>query len=242
MAMKKFFVFIYPKNSNDMDKEFFMSDKSTLIITTNTSKVNEEISTGVWLEEFAVPYLVFRDTGYDITVASPLGGISPVDEKSYSCSNPEEWDTTKKFLDNTVRLSTVNYTEFDCVYFPGGHGPMFDLPQNDMVREVVEYFYRENKVVAAVCHGPCALLSAKKENGESILKGKRVTSFTNREENIVKMDEFMPFLLQSRIEELGAEFEEETPWSEHVEVDGNLITGQNQNSALLIAEAVVDKL
>ena len=79
-----------------MDKEFFMSDKSILIITTNTSKVNEEISTGVWLEEFAVPYLVFRDTGYDITVASPLGGVSPVDEKSYSCSNPEEWDKTKK--------------------------------------------------------------------------------------------------------------------------------------------------
>lgn len=219
-----------------------MSDKSILIITTNTSKINEKMSTGVWLEEFAVPYLVFRDTGYDITVASPLGGISPVDASSYSCSNPEEWDRTKKLLDNTARLSTVNYEDFDVIYFPGGHGPMFDLPQNDIVKEVIEYFYRENKIIASVCHGPCALLSAKKENGESILKGKKVTSFTNKEENIVKMTEFMPFLLQSRLEELGAKFVEEKPWSEHVEVDGNIITGQNPKSALLMAEAVIDKL
>ena len=219
-----------------------MSDKSILIVTTNTSKINEKMTTGVWLEEFAVPYLVFRDTGYDITVASPIGGISPVDDKSYSCSNPEEWDKTKKLLDNTARLSTVNYEDFDVLYFPGGHGPMFDLPQNDMVKEIIEYFYRENKIIASVCHGPCALLSAKKENGDSILKGKRVTSFTNKEENIVKMDEFMPFLLQTQLEKLGAKFIEEKPWNEHVEVDGNIITGQNQNSALLIAEAIVDKL
>ncbi len=216
--------------------------KKILMVTTNSSQINDEIPTGVYFEEFAVPYLTFEATGYDITVASPKGGISPVDPESYSCSNPMEWDKTKKHLDDTKKLSDVNLDEFDVIFFPGGHGPMFDIAVDESVKNAVEFFYEKHKIIAAVCHGPAGLIQAKTPDGESILKNRVITSFTNKEEHIVKKDEFMPFSLQDRLEKLGAEFVEEKPWAEHVEVDKNIITGQNQNSALKIAEAVITKL
>lgn len=218
------------------------SQKQILIVTTNTSKISENNQTGTWLEEFAVPYLVFRDTGYEMVVASPLGGETPIAEDSLSCSNPEDWDIAAKHLKDTVRLENVDYTDFDAIFIPGGHGPMFDLPENALLGEIVSYFYNKGKIVSAVCHGPCGLIEARREDGQSILHGKRVTSFTNKEEDIMKQSEFMPFLLQNKLLELGAIFIEEKPWSEHVEIDGNLITGQNPNSSLLVAEAVVNNL
>lgn len=212
------------------------------MVTTNIPKINDEIPTGVFFEEFAVPYLTFEATGYEITVASPNGGVSPVDEESYSCSNPDEWDRTKKYLDDTKKLSDLNYDDYDVLFFPGGHGPMFDLAVDENVKKVVEHFYANHKIIAAVCHGPAALIQAKTPEGESIVKGKKVTAFTDKEESITKMAEFMPFSLQGKLEKLGAEFVAAKPWAEHVETDKNLITGQNQNSALLIAEAVIKKL
>ncbi len=219
-------------------------EKNILIITTNyrgdeSSNIKE---TGVYLEEFAVPYLVFKSTGYNVTVASPLGGLSPVDIKSMSCSNPEEWDPCIKVLRDTVKLSDVNYKEYDVLFLPGGHGPMFDLANDLLLKEIVEYFYLNNKIISAVCHGPAGFVLAKDENGESILKGKKVTSFTNREEQIIKLTEDVPFLLETRLKDLGAEFEEDKPWSEHVCVDKNIITGQNPQSALLLAEKIVEFL
>lgn len=218
--------------------------KKILIVTTNfagneTTTMNH---TGVWLEEFATPYLVFKETGYDITVASPLGGLSPVDENSMSCSNPEEWDICIKILRNTTGLSEVNYKEYDVLFIPGGHGPMFDLANDVLLQEIVEYFYDKNKIISAVCHGPAGLVLAKDKNGNSILKGKKVTCFTNKEEKIVKHEEDVPFLLETRLRELGARFEDAAPWSEHVCTDGNIITGQNPQSALLLAEEVVKLL
>ncbi len=212
-----------------------------LIVTTNFSGgENDKMqNTGVWLEEFAVPYIVFKDTGYEITVASPKGGLSPVDENSMSCSNPEEWDPCIKILRKTARLSEINYKEYDALFLPGGHGPMFDLAEDILLKEIVEYFYFADKIVSAVCHGPAGLILASDKNGESILKDKKVTCFTNKEEQIVKRTEDVPFLLETRIRELGARFEDAAPWSEHVCVDGNLITGQNPQSALLLAEEVI---
>ena len=163
--------------------------KKILFVVTNFSKINDDILTGVWLGEFAQPYIVFESTGYDITVASPLGGNSPLDENGLSCSNPIEWDEPAKLLRNTAKLSEIDYTQFD-----------------------------------------------------SILKNKHITSFTDKEEKIVKMAEFMPFSLEERIKKLGAIFVEDKPWSEHVEINCNIITGQNQNSALLAAEAVISLL
>ena len=223
--------------------------KNLLIITTNYSGCecgkplcNCIQDTGVYLEEFAVPYLVFEKSDIKVSVASPKGGLSPVDEKSMSCSNPEEWDKCIKVLRETKKLSDINLEEFDGVYFPGGHGPMFDLAECDDVRKAVEYFFNNGKLVSAVCHGPAGLVNAKKQDGTSIFDKKFVTCFTNEEEGIVKLKELVPFLLETRIRELGGNFIAEKPWAEHVEVDGNLITGQNQNSALLIAEKIVEYL
>ena len=219
-----------------------MKNKKVLIVVTNFSG-NESIKeTGVWLEEFAVPYLVFRDTGYELTTASPLGGLSPVDEGSMSCSNPEEWDECIKILRNTTRLSEVNYRDYDAIFLPGGHGPMFDLANDLLLKEIVEYFYNSDKIVSAVCHGPAGLVLAEDKNGVSILKDKKVTCFRNKEEHIVKRDEAVPFLLETKIRDLGAKFEEASPWSEHVCSDSNLITGQNPKSALLLAEKVIKSL
>ncbi len=223
-----------------------MSDKNKkiLIVVTNSrgeagSAINE---TGVWLEEFAVPYLVFRDTGYEITVASSAGGLSPVDENSMSCSNPMEWDECIKVLRNTTRLSEVNYKDYDVLFLPGGHGPMFDLVQDLLLKEIVEYFDENKKIIAAICHGPAGLISAVDKHGKPVVKGKKVTSFTNKEEHIMKTDESVPFLLETELRELGALFEDAAPWSEHVCVDGKLITGQNPQSSLLLAEKVVEAL
>lgn len=216
--------------------------KKILFVTTNFSDINDEIKTGVWLEEFSVPFLVFKATGYDVIIASPLGGKSPIDEESLSCSNPMEWDEPAKFLKDTIKLSEVDYKSFDAIYIPGGHGAMFDLANSEILKKIVEYMYENNKIVSAVCHGVAGLVLAKDKNGYSILRNKHVTSFTNKEEQIVKMVEFMPFLLESRLKFLGAEFIEEAPWSEHVEICGNIITGQNNHSALLVAESVVSLL
>ncbi len=221
--------------------------KKLLIITTNYGgcecgepECNCIQNTGVYLEEFAVPFLVFEKSDVEMTIASPHGGLSPVDENSISCSNPDEWDKCIKILRNTRRLREVKYEDFDGVYFPGGHGPMFDLAENKEVAKVVEYFFNSGKLVSAICHGPAGLVSAKREDGKSILAGKRVTSFTNKEEEIVKLTELVPFLLETRLKELGAEFIEGKPWAEHVVVDGHIITGQNQNSALLLAEKILE--
>lgn len=221
--------------------------KNLLIITTNYAgcecgkpECKCIQNTGVYLEEFAVPYLVFQKSDVKTVVASPKGGLSPVDENSMSCSNPEEWDDCIKVLRETKKLSEINPDEFDGVYFPGGHGPMFDLAECQETANIVSDFFNKGKLVSAVCHGPAALINAKTRDGESIFKGKRVTCFTNEEEGIVKLKELVPFLLETKIRELGGNFIAEKPWAEHVEVDGNLITGQNQNSALLIAEKILE--
>ncbi len=218
-----------------------MSEK-ILFVTTNFSKINHDIMTGVYMEEFAEPYLIFEATGYDIAVASPKGGISPIDEKSLSCSNPMEWDEAAKHLKNTEKLSEVDIENYDVLFLPGGHGPMFDLATDETLCEVVEYFCEHDKIIAALCHGPAGLLSAKKPDGRPFVEGKTLTSFTNKEEDIVKMSEFMPFSLEDTLIKLGADFISDKPWAEHVEIDGNLITGQNQNCAVSVAQEVINLL
>lgn len=219
-------------------------NKKVLIVTTNYSGESGSglENTGVCLEEFAVSYLVFRDTGYEIAVASPKGGLSPVDEGSMSCSNPMEWDECIRILRNTTKLSEVEYKHYDALFLPGGHGPMFDLAKDLLLKEIVEYFYEKHKVISAICHGPAGLILAQDKLGNSILKDKKVTALTNKEEHITKLDEVVPFLLETKLRELGAEFEAAEPWMEHVCVDGNIITGQNYQSTLLLAEKVVEAL
>ena len=218
--------------------------KKPLIVTTNYSgDDNSQIKeTGVYLEEFAVPYLVFRDTVYEITITSSKVGLYKKKKKSMSCSNPMEWDECIKILRNTTRLSEVNYKDYDAIFLPGGHGPMFDLANNEFLKEIVEYFYENNKIIAAICHGPAGLILAKDKHGDSIFKDKKVTCFTNKEEYITKMNESVPLLLETKIRQLGARFEDAEPWSEHVCVDKNIITGQNPQSSLLLSEKMVEAL
>lgn len=226
---------------------FVMKEKKILVVTTNASFLddlnnNQKIQTGVWLEEFAVPFYAFKDAGFDITVASPSGGVSPIDENSLECKNPTEWDYTKEYLDSTKKLSDVDYKNFDAIFIPGGHGPMIDLANDELLGEIVSYFYNSHKIVSAVCHGPAGLLKARTETGEPIVKGMQLTSFTNEEEKIVKKDRLVPFLLESKLRHLGAIFNAAQPWEENVIVDENLITGQNPASAKKLAQAVIKKL
>ncbi len=221
-----------------------MDNKKILIIVTNTSHMDDsnKTETGVWLEEFAVPFYRFKDAGLDITVASPLGGVSPIDPASLLCENPTEWDYTKEYLDNTKKLSEVDYKTYDAVFLPGGHGPMFDLAKDDFLGEVVSWFYNEHKPVGAVCHGPAGLLKAKTKKGEPIVKGMQLTSFTNEEEKLVKKEKMVPFSLESKLKQLGAYFNEASPWQENVVSDANLVTGQNPESSTKIAEQLIRKI
>ena len=218
------------------------SNKKILIVTTNTSALDDFHKTGVWLEEIAVPFLAFKEAGLDVTVASPLGGESPVDEDSLECKNPTEWDYTIKELKNTSKLDEIDYESFDAIFIPGGHGPMIDLAKDELLGSIVSYFYNEHKIVSAVCHGPAGLINAKTRTDEPIVKGMQVTCFTNAEEKLVHKEKLVPFMLESKLRQLGAIFNEAEPWSENVIADENLITGQNPASAKKLAETVIKKL
>lgn len=219
-----------------------MKDKKILIVVTNTSDSGDLHNTGVWLEEFAVPFYAFKDAGASVTVASPLGGVSPIDETSLLCENPTEWDYTKEYLDNTKKLDEVDYKSYDGIFLPGGHGPMFDIAFNDYMGEVVSHFFNEHKPVASVCHGPAGFLKARTETGEPIVKGKRMTALTNEEEKLMKRDKLVPFLLETALKKEGALFENGLPFAEYVVVDENLVTGQNPKSSRLAAVHFLKKL
>lgn len=208
-----------------------------LFVTTNVSEIGELKDTGVTLEEFAIPYLIFRATGYDVEVASLLGGLSPVDEKSMSCSNPMEWDDCIKILRATKSIDEVINNEYDCVYFVGGHGAMKDFPYCDKIISLINKMNSENKIIASICHGVSALLGV-----ENLINQKYVTSFTDREEKILKTNETMPFSLQTKLVDCNAYFVEAKPWIAHVERVQNIITGQNNKSSTLIAETIIDAI
>lgn len=218
--------------------------KKVLIVVSNVSRAGDlnNVDVGVWLEEFAVPYYIFKDAGFEVAVASPLGGESPVDPESLKCENPTEWDYTIKELKNTKKLSDVNYMNYDAIFFPGGHAPMFDIAQDELVGKIVSYFYNAHKVVAAVCHGPAGLINAVTATGQPIVKGMQLTCLSNEEEKLSDKASIVPFLLESKLRHLGAIYNAAPPAEENVVVDENLITGQNPASSKKLAEAVVKKL
>lgn len=215
-----------------------MSAKKILMVVTNHAVIDEEHRTGIWLEEFAVPYQVFKENGFEVTVASPKGGAAPVDPRSLN----DEWKDEKALLDDTVKLADVQTDAYDALFFPGGHGTMFDFPNDRSVQDAIRRFDDQQKVIAAVCHGPAALVGATRSDGTPLVAGKTVTSFTDEEERASKLDAYMPFLLESKLRELGAKFVAKEKWSDHVEVDGHLVTGQNPQSSRSIALKVVELL
>jgi len=216
--------------------------KKVLMVVTSHSKINNEKETGIWLSEFAEAYVEFNKQGFDVTVASPLGGMAPVDPNSIDSSTPQEMIEMKEILQNTNKIEDIHFSEYDAVFLPGGHGTMYDLPYNLKLQTVLRDLYEANKIVAAVCHGPAGLVGVTLSNGQLLVSGKQVNAFTDAEEKEAGMDQMMPFLLESKLRELGAQFVTAPNWSSHVEVDGNLITGQNPQSTLAVVHAVIEKL
>ncbi|MEW8624623.1 MAG: type 1 glutamine amidotransferase domain-containing protein [Candidatus Thiodiazotropha sp.] len=216
---------------------------SILIIVTSFSEITPGEPTGLWLEEFAVPYLEFSDRGYRISVASIQGGRSPIDPRSNPTPEQQKtWSKAIQALQNTVTLASINPAHFDAVFIPGGHGTMFDFPKNEDLHKALRHFAHQDKIIAAMCHGPASLVGVRLENGTPLVAGRTITSFTNEEESAAGYTQKMPFLLESRLRELGAIFVEKANWSDHVQVDGNLITGQNPQSSKSTALAVIDAL
>jgi putative intracellular protease/amidase len=204
--------------------------------------------TGFWLEEFTAPYYVFKDAGAQVTLASPKGGQPPIDPKSDDPANQtasmerfKKDPATQQVLANTVKLAEVKADAFDTVFYPGGHGPLWDLVNDTNSIALIEDFYNAGKPVAAVCHAP-AVLNKVTWQGEPIVKGKRVTGFTNSEEEAVQLTKVVPFLVEDELKRLGGRFERSDDWAPFTVVDGRLITGQNPASSDAAAKELLKVL
>jgi putative intracellular protease/amidase len=212
--------------------------KVLMVITSHDRLGNTGRKTGFWLEELAAPYYVFKDAGVEITLASPKGGRPPLDPKS---NEPESRrDLTLRFekdaaaeaqLDKTLRLDSVKQEDFDTVFYPGGHGPMWDLAEDKHSIKLIESFLAAGKPIAIVCHSTGALRHVKTPDGKVLVQGREVTGFTNGEEEAVGLTKIVPFLVEDEMLKLGAIFSKKANWEVHVVSDGLLITGQNPSSS-----------
>ncbi|WP_138419705.1 type 1 glutamine amidotransferase domain-containing protein [Aquibacillus sediminis] len=214
--------------------------RKVLMVVTNHTTITDDHKTGLWLEEFAVPYLVFKEKGYDIKVTSIEGGEVALDPNSIE--EKTEWKEAEAELQDTVKLSKHDATGFDAVFLPGGHGTMFDFPDNETLRHVLQQFAEENKVIGSVCHGPAGLVNVTYKDGTPLVKGKKVSAFTDSEEKEMQLEQHMPFLLEAKLREKGADFQAAENWTDHSVRDGNLVTGQNPQSSKSTAEKVVAAL
>ena len=212
--------------------------KILIVLTSHDQLGDTGKKTGFWLEEFAAPYYVLKDGGATITRTSPKGGQPPLDPKSDLSENLTE--QTKRFrtdsaaqaeLANTKKLADVSAADFDAVFYPGGHGPMWDMPDNPTSIALIEAFVKADKPVGAVCHAPAALVNVRGKDGQYLVKGKRVTGFTNAEEKAVGLTEIVPFLLEDRLKERASLYSKGVNWAPYVQVDGKLLTGQNPASS-----------
>ncbi|KSU62794.1 glutamine amidotransferase [[Bacillus] enclensis] len=216
--------------------------KKILMVLTNASKIDDEHETGLWLSEFAEPYEEFTNQGFEVDVASLKGGRIPLDPNSLDDENVETWKGITKELDQTLVLSQLNVNEYHGIFLPGGHGTMFDLPDSPELKEALAHFAENNKAIGAVCHGPAGFTGTKLSNGKFLVDGISMTGFTNEEEQQTGLDSLMPFLLETKLREQGAQFEKSEAWSEHVITDGKFVTGQNPQSSQVTAEAFVKVL
>ena len=219
-----------------------------MVVTSHATMGDTGKPTGLWFEELAIPYLRFTDAGADVTVTSIHGGKVPVDPRSTSVSGPEAPlverfladPTTTRILNHSVPLESVDATRFDAVFLPGGHGTMFDFPVSTALASAVSRAWKSGRVVAAVCHGPAGLVGAVDSDGRPVVAGRRVSAFTNAEEEAVGLARTVPFLLQSRLESLGAKVETAPNFQPFALADGRLITGQNPASARAVADLTLE--
>lgn len=216
-----------------------------MVLTSHDQLGNTGQKTGLWLEEFAAPYFVFRDAGVNLTLASPKGGQPPIDPKSVLPENQtpamtrfKQDDVAKTAFAHTVKLADMHAEDFDAVFYPGGHGPMWDLAESPVSIALLESFYNSGKLIALVCHAP-GVLHRVTFKGAPLVKNKRVTGFTNSEEEEVKLTKVVPFLVEDELKRLGGRFEKGPNWQSFVVVDGHLITGQNPASSTATAHALL---
>jgi putative intracellular protease/amidase len=219
--------------------------KILMVLTSHDILGSTGRKTGFWLEEFAAPYFVFKDAGVSVTLASPKGGQPPIDPKSDLPENQtpamarfKSDPAAQKALANTVKLTDVKAEDYDTVFYPGGHGPMWDLAEDPVSIGLLEAFYNSGKPIALVCHAP-GVLRHVQYKGAPLVKGKRVTGFTNGEEEEVKLTHVVPFLVEDELLRLGAIFEKVANWQPFAITDGRLVTGQNPASSTVGAEALL---
>jgi putative intracellular protease/amidase len=222
--------------------------KILMVLTSHDQLGNTGRKTGFWLEEFAAPYFVFRDAGVDLTLASPKGGQPPIDPKSDLPENQtpamarfKQDDGAKKALANTRKLADVKAGDYDTVFYVGGHGPMWDLVDNPDSIRLIESFYNSGKPVAAVCHSP-AVFHHVTYQGAPLVKGKRITGFTNGEEEAVHLTHVVPFLVEDELKRVGGLYEKAPDWQSFAIVDGRLVTGQNPASSTAAANSLLKVL
>jgi len=220
--------------------------KILMVLTSHDQLGSTGKKTGFWLEEFAAPYFAFKDAGAQLTLASPKGGQPPLDPKSDE-PDAQTADTDRfrkdaaahSALASTVTLSNLKADDYDAVFYPGGHGPMWDLAEDKHSIALIESFYYADKPVALVCHAPGVLRHVNDAYGQPLVKGKRVTGFTNSEEDAVGLTDVVPFLVEDMLKEKGGIYSKGADWVSHVETDGLLLTGQNPASSEATAAALL---
>ena len=221
--------------------------KILMVLTSHDQLGTTGLKTGFWLEEFAAPYYVFKDANADVTIASPKGGQPPLDPKS---DEPDfQTAATKRFKDdaeanaalsNSLKLSEISADDFDAVFYPGGHGPLWDLSEDRTSISLIEVMYAAGKTVAAVCHAPAVFRHTEAADGSPLVEGKSVTGFSNSEEAAVELTDIVPFLLEDELQLIGANYSKSSDWHPYVVTDGNLITGQNPASSEAVAQALLE--
>lgn len=220
--------------------------KVLFVVTSHDKLGNTGKKTGFWVEEFAAPYYVFTDAGVEVTVATPKGGQAPIDPSSEvpdaQTAATERYykdEAVQKIIENTHKLSEQKASDYDAVFYPGGHGPLWDLANDSDSQKLILDFYHAQKPVGAVCHAPGVFKNIKLENGEAFVKGKNVTGFSNTEEEAVQLTNVVPFLVEDELKNSGGNYTKTDDWGVHVVEDGLLITGQNPASSETVAEKLI---
>ncbi len=223
--------------------------KILMVLTSHNQMGDTGHKTGFWLEEFTAPYYVFRDAGAQLTLASPKGGQPPIDPNSEA--EDALTDTTRRFrkddhakeaLASTKKLADVTMSEYDAIFYPGGHGPLWDLASDDTSAALLKAAWEQDKVIGAVCHAPAVFRNVEIKPGQNLVGGRNVTGFSNSEEEAVGLSGIVPFLLEDMLKEKSANYSRGDDWAPHIVVDDKLITGQNPASSEGAAKAVIQAL
>ena len=223
--------------------------KILMVLTSHDELGSTGKKTGFWLEEFAAPYYVFKDSGAEVTLASPKGGQPPLDpksaEKDFQTAATERFSADPEAgaaLANTVKLENISPADYDALFYPGGHGPLWDLAEDKNSIAIIEAMYARGKPVAAVCHAPGVFRHARSPDGSPLVQGKSVTGFANSEEAAVGLTDVVPFLVENELQKNGGNYSKGADWLSYSVRDGNLITGQNPASSEAVAKAVLAQL